>query len=132
MHQALPYQTWHKTTSVGLKERPIKISGTRENMKRVVKENAVVVICRRGCCMSHVVTRLLLGLGVNPTVKEIDEEDEVLVRGELERVGSTGGELSFPAVFIGGTWFGGLDRVMATHITGELNPILRQAGALWL
>jgi hypothetical protein len=28
--------------------------------------------------------------------------------------------------------FGGLERVMATHITGELVPILKDAGALWL
>jgi glutaredoxin-related protein len=35
-------------------------------------------------------------------------------------------------VFIGGNLFGGLDRIMATHISGELVPILKQARALWL
>jgi glutaredoxin 3 len=38
----------------------------------------------------------------------------------------------FPVVFVGGKLFGGLERVMATHITGELVPILKDAGALWL
>lgn len=105
-------------------------------MKSIVDENAVIVFGRRGCCMSHVVRRLLLGLGVNPAVYDVDEADEGSVIAELEKVGPTGGGggcgMSFPTVFIGGRWFGGLDRVMATHITGELTPILRKAGALWL
>jgi hypothetical protein len=28
--------------------------------------------------------------------------------------------------------FGGLDKLMAAHISGELVPILKEAGALWL
>jgi glutaredoxin-related protein len=39
---------------------------------------------------------------------------------------------AFPAVFIGGKLVGGLDRLMAMHIAGELVPVLKQAGALWL
>ncbi|XP_030441439.1 glutaredoxin-C9-like [Syzygium oleosum] len=102
-------------------------------VREVVSENALIVVGRRGCCMGHVVKRLLLGLGVNPAVYEVDEEDEKGVADELERIGGGGGgEVQFPAVFIGGRLFGGLDRVMATHISGELVPILRQAGALWL
>ncbi|KAF7822951.1 glutaredoxin-C9 [Senna tora] len=91
----------------------------------MVSENAVIVIGRRGCCMSHVVKRLLLGLGVNPAVYEVDEKDE-------KEEGRGKGEVEFPAVFIGGKLFGGLDRLMATHISGDLVPILKQAGALWL
>jgi len=49
------------------------------------------------------VKRLLQGLGVNPAVHE--------VAGKL---------------------LGGLDRLMAVHISGELVPILKKAGALWL
>jgi hypothetical protein len=37
---------------------------------------------------------------------------------------------AFPAVFIGGRLVGGLDRLMAMHIAGELVPVLKQAGAL--
>lgn len=103
----------------------------------MVKENAVIVFGQRGCCMSHVVRRLLLGLGVNPAVYEVDEHEERSIIDELEKMGwpsssSDGFGLNFPTVVIGGRLFGGLDRVMATHITGELTPILKQAGALWL
>ena len=87
--------------------------------------------------MSHVVKRLLLGLGVNPAVYEVEEKDEEGVARELEAIGGGVGDgdnnkVQFPAVFIGGKLFGGLDRIMATHISGELVPILKQAGALWL
>ncbi len=108
--------------------------GTEKIMVNMVSENAVIVFARRGCCMSHVVKRLLLGLGVNPAVYEVDEKDEVGVVKELEMIsnGKDGNKVQFPAVFIGGRLFGGLDRVMATHISGELVPILKEAGALWL
>nr|KYP53346.1 Glutaredoxin-C9 [Cajanus cajan] len=99
---------------------------------KMVHEKAVIVIGRRGCCMSHVVKRLLLGLGVNPAVYEVEEKDEAGVATQLEATTLSQQGLQFPAVFIGGNLFGGLDRIMATHISGELVPILKQAGALWL
>lgn len=102
---------------------------------KMVTENAVIVIGRRGCCMSHVVKRLLLGLGVNPAVCDVDEKDEggvVMELEELIRGNDKDDKVQFPAVFIGGKLFGGLDRLMATHISGDLIPILKQAGALWL
>jgi len=109
------------------------------NMGKMVSENAIIVFARRGCCMSHVMKRLLLGLGVNPPIYEIDEEeDESNFLKELESLLDDDDDDSkkvhqlLPAVFIGGRLFGGLDRLMATHITGELVPILKQAGALWL
>ncbi|CAN1841395.1 GRXC9 [Linum perenne] len=81
--------------------------------------------------MTQVVKGLLLCLGVNPPVFEVDEDvDEVKVLKELQ---TTVGEIvQLPAVFVGGKLLGGLDKVMASHITGELVPILKQAGALWL
>lgn len=86
--------------------------------------------------MSHVVRRLLLGLGVNPAVYEVDEADEVGVLDELEIINKSNGidhqKVQFPAVFIGGRLFGGLDRIMATHISGDLVPVLKEAKALWL
>ncbi|KAJ8532133.1 hypothetical protein K7X08_012056 [Anisodus acutangulus] len=94
---------------------------------------------RRGCCMSHVVKRLLQCLGANPAIYEIEEEDENEVVDELENIVAGGGDgqkeagkLQFPAVFVGGELFGGLDRIMSAHITGELTPVLKKAGALWL
>ncbi|KAJ4844442.1 Glutaredoxin-C9 [Turnera subulata] len=156
MQQAIPYKSWlplytnHKTLNpssaplittssynnvVATQEL---LKGTRNNMGQLVSENAIIVFARRGCCMSHVVKRLLLGLGVNPAIYEIDEGDESGVLQELEMIMNSKGDgndhknVQFPAVFIGGRLFGGLDRVMATHITGELVPILKEAGALWL
>ncbi|XP_057461576.1 glutaredoxin-C9-like [Actinidia eriantha] len=153
MQEALPSKTWlpfpHQpflqsqppnTKSTNSDDEPLLQSPTRGHdgilIRNMVSETAIIVFARRGCCMSHVVKRLLQGLGVNPTVHEVDEDDEIGVVDELEAI--TGGDdegdrrLQFPAVFIGGELFGGLDRIMATHITGELIPILKQAGALWL
>ncbi|KAK8914455.1 Monothiol glutaredoxin-S5 [Platanthera zijinensis] len=110
---------------------------------KAVTENPVVVVGRRGCCMVHVARRLLQGQGVNPTVYEVgDDADEEAVAGEIGGEGNGGGAEGgeggvpatpqLPAVFIGGSLVGGLDRLMAVHISGELVPILRDAGALWL
>ncbi|KAK1415431.1 hypothetical protein QVD17_31212 [Tagetes erecta] len=103
-------------------------------VRDAVSENAVMVLARRGCCMSHVVKRLLHGHGVNPSVFEFEEEEEKDVVKEVEMIvdGKDKRKVQFPAVFIGGRMFGGLDQVMATHISGELIPVLKQAGALWL
>ncbi|AAF16751.1 Glutaredoxin-C9 [Arabidopsis thaliana] len=129
-------RNYNMTTTVGESLRPLslKTQGNGERVRMVVEENAVIVIGRRGCCMCHVVRRLLLGLGVNPAVLEIDEEREDEVLSELENIGvqGGGGTVKLPAVYVGGRLFGGLDRVMATHISGELVPILKEVGALWL
>ncbi|KAL1562764.1 Glutaredoxin-C9 [Salvia divinorum] len=100
--------------------------------RRMVAESAVVVVGRRGCCMSHVAKRLLQGLGANPAVFEVDEKCEDEVLAELRAVHESAGTAQLPVVFVGGRWLGGLDRIMASHITGELTPLLKQAGALWL
>ena len=161
MHQAIPFRSWrplHNPTThftplplithshnhvhknidtVTAKTTPSSSPKEETMVLNMVWENAVTVVGRRGCCMSHVVKRLLLSLGVNPAVFEVEEKDEASVASQLEAtVRSEGtapqGKLQFPAVFIGGKLFGGLDRIMATHISGELVPILKQAGALWL
>ncbi|KAJ7948375.1 Glutaredoxin [Quillaja saponaria] len=126
--QAIPYKSWspfytttttishftqpslntHNINNPSVSPKSLIAKGTESMMLDMVSENPVIVFARKGCCMSHVVKRLLLGLGVNPAVYEIDEKDE------------------------GGRLFGGLDRLMATHISGELVPILKEAGALWL
>ncbi|XP_074560342.1 glutaredoxin-C9-like [Curcuma longa] len=118
-------------------ERPSSPEGLEETTERgggqirkVVEENPVVVVGRRGCCMVHVVRRLLLGQGVNPVVCEVgDDADESALLASLSGASAT--EV-MPAVFVGGRLVGGLDRLMAVHIAGELVPILKQAGALWL
>lgn len=113
------------------KENHASPKGEEKMILNMVSENAVIVIGKRGCCMTHVVKRLLQSLGVNPAIHEVEEEkDEVSVARELESI--IEGNVQFPMVFIGGKLFGGLDRLMATHISGELVPLLKQAGALWL
>ena len=86
--------------------------------------------------MCHVVKRLLLGLGVNPLVVEFDEHEEAAVIDELSKIGGGGGDggqgLQFPVVFVRGQLFGGIERVMATHISGEWVPLLNVAGDIWL
>ncbi|RDX76415.1 Glutaredoxin-C9, partial [Mucuna pruriens] len=131
MQEAIPYRPWQPLTT----HTHIHNNNPSFVSPKMVLENAVIVFGRRGCCMSHVVKRLLLGLGVNPAVHEVEEKDEVGVVRELEAIVGPNNDASmmqFPAVFIGGKLFGGLDRLMATHISGELVPILKQAGALWL
>uniref|UniRef100_A0A5B7AP10 Putative glutaredoxin-C9 n=1 Tax=Davidia involucrata TaxID=16924 RepID=A0A5B7AP10_DAVIN len=153
MQQALPYRTWLPAagSSAGRpppaeKDTISDINGDMINssshesvtisVEKMVSENAVIAFGRRGCCMCHVVKRLLLGHGVNPAVYEVDEQDEVAVIDELSRIigveEGKDGRPQFPAVFVGGKLFGGLERVMSTHISGELVPILKEAGALWL
>uniref|UniRef100_A0A0D6QZ80 Glutaredoxin domain-containing protein n=1 Tax=Araucaria cunninghamii TaxID=56994 RepID=A0A0D6QZ80_ARACU len=102
-----------------------------ERVQRLASENAVLVFSMTSCCMCHVVKRLFCSLGVNPAVCELDEEEGGL---DMEKVLArlVGKKTAVPAVFIGGNLVGGLDRVMAAHISGELVPKLKEAGALWL
>ncbi|KAI5657199.1 hypothetical protein M9H77_25992 [Catharanthus roseus] len=146
MQQAIPYRTWTSTSGASAASSNGSSSlslgsdggGTGDliDVTKLVSENAVVVLGRRGCCMCHVVRKLLLGHGVNPRVIDVDETDEAAIIQELSKLvhadDRNNGLVQFPAVFVGGKLFGGLEKVMATHISGELVPILRQAGALWL
>jgi glutaredoxin 3 len=127
MHQAIPCsntRAWPRPGDISASP-PVRQSGS---VRQVVEDNPVVVVGRKGCCMSHVVRRLLQGLGVNPMVYEVSTEEETAVSREVCGTG----DAAFPVVFIGGKLLGCLDRLMAVHISGELVPILKEAGALWL
>ncbi|KAL6567381.1 hypothetical protein OROGR_001049 [Orobanche gracilis] len=110
------------------------IDHDKRSVRDLVKENAVVVCSREGCCMRLVVTHLLNGHGVRPTVLDIDEKNEAQVNKELFGFVPTSGGAppQFPAVFVGGKLFGGPDEIIGAHISGELVPRLKAAGALWL
>ncbi|KAJ7981523.1 putative Glutaredoxin [Quillaja saponaria] len=147
--QAIPYKSWrpfyttttthftqplpitqNSTNSPSVSPKSLIAKGTENMMLDMVSENPVIVFARRDCCMNHVVKRLLLGLGVNPAVYEVDEKDEVGVVNELERIGENDenhGKVQFPALFIGGRLFGGLDRLMAAHISGELGSYIERS-----
>ncbi|XP_073049309.1 glutaredoxin-C9-like [Primulina eburnea] len=108
--------------------------GVYEKLSVLVSGNAVVVFTVSGCCMCHVVKQLLFGLGVGPTVVELDRDStgrdiQALLRGLA--AGSSRLQ-PIPVVFVGGKFLGGIESVMACHINGTLIPLLKEAGALWL
>nr|GMD96760.1 glutaredoxin-C1-like [Ipomoea batatas] len=65
--------------------------------------------------MCHAVKRLFCGMGVNPTVYELDQDPK---GKEMEKALSRllGNSPPVPVVFIGGKLVGTMDRVMASHI----------------
>lgn len=101
-------------------------------VRELGSSNAVVMFSMSGCCMCTVAKRLLFGLGVGPTVIELDHHvaahDIQAVLYEL--AGDT--QQQVPAIFVGGKFLGGVQTLMACHINGTLIPLLKQAGALWL
>lgn len=104
-----------------------------DTVERMVRANAVVIFSMSSCCMCHAVKRLFCGMGVNPTVYELDKDPrgkEIMERVLVRLVG--GGVNVVPVVFVGGKLVGAMDTVMASHINGTLVPLLKEAGALWL
>lgn len=105
-----------------------------KQMDRVTKlasQHAVVIFGTSSCCMSHTVTRLFVDLGVNPTVSELDND----LRGkEMEKaLGKLlGRNPAVPAIFIGGKLVGSTDKIMSLHLSGNLVPMLQNAGAIWV
>ncbi|KAI4304383.1 hypothetical protein MLD38_039903 [Melastoma candidum] len=118
------------------------VAGLADEVTRAVEENLMIVIGRRGCCMCHVAYRLLLGLGVNSAMHEIVEAEEGDVVDRLremtasddngEGAGVRPWRSSSRQCSWGGGCSGGLEKVMTCHISGEQEPVLREAGALWL
>ncbi|KAF5194537.1 Glutaredoxin-c9 [Thalictrum thalictroides] len=145
MQQAIPYTTWKtRRKENGIDKKPSITKNdeesTEENVskrvKGMVQEDVVVVFGKRGCCMCQVMKYLLLLLGVNPVVCDVEEGDVLGVVDELVTIGKGNGKVvsrpEFPCVYIGGKLFGDMDKLMAAHISGELRPTLKEAGALWL
>ncbi|CAN6358838.1 unnamed protein product [Urochloa humidicola] len=84
---------------------------------RLVRESLVVIFARRGCCMCHVMRRLLAAVGAHATVIELE-------------AASSAAAAAVPALFVGGAPVGGLDGLMGLHLSGLLVPRLREVGAL--
>ncbi|KVI02419.1 glutaredoxin-C1 [Cynara cardunculus var. scolymus] len=102
-----------------------------ERIERLASENAVVIFSVSSCCMCHAIKRLFCGMGVNPTVYELDQEPfgKDMEKALMRLLGTSS---PVPVVFVGGKLVGAMDRVMASHINGSLVPLLKEAGALWL
>ncbi|KAF8052665.1 hypothetical protein N665_1523s0019 [Sinapis alba] len=111
-------------------------SETLVRIESMAAENAVVIFSMSTCSMCHAVKRLFRGMGVSPTVHELDLHPYgVDIHRALLGCSGSGSVTSpgaLPVVFIGGKMVGSMERVMASHINGSLVPLLRDAGALWL
>ncbi|CAA6666141.1 unnamed protein product [Spirodela intermedia] len=115
-----------KKRTGGATAAPLSIDGAETvetRVGRLIVENPVVIFSRSSCCMCHVMKRLLAAIGVHPMVRRG-------VSLPLLRRWRPWGLVS-PVVFIGGAAVGGLESLMALHLTGELVPKLAQVGALW-
>lgn len=94
-----------------------------KRIERLITENPVVIFSRRSCCMCHVMKRLFVAVGAHPTVIELEEAEEAAA--------VPAAAAALPAVFIGGAPVGGLEGLMALHLSGMLVPRLVEVGALW-
>lgn len=101
---------------------------TETRIQRLISENPVVIFSRPSCCMCHVMKHLLSTIGVHPTVIELDDNEiPALPSSSADGDSSSAGA---PAVFIGGSRVGGLENLVALHLTGHLRAKLVEAGAL--
>ncbi|KAF3618540.1 Glutaredoxin-C8 [Capsicum chinense] len=103
----------------------------QEEIERMASRNAVVIFSKNTCCMCHAIKRLLCGMGVNPTVYELDDHNPTWQHALFSLLGNSSSS-ALPVVFIGGKLVGSMDSIMAAHINGTLVPLLKEAGALWL
>ncbi|KAJ1687735.1 hypothetical protein LUZ63_019125 [Rhynchospora breviuscula] len=102
-----------------------------DTVTKLAAQRAVVIFSTSSCPMSHTVIRLLIDFGVNPMVHELDKDP----RGrEMERALAKllGHTPVVPAVFIGGKLVGSTENILTLHMTGNLIPMLKNAGAIWV
>ncbi|TYJ02308.1 hypothetical protein E1A91_A13G218800v1 [Gossypium mustelinum] len=105
-------------------------------IRRLISEHPVIIFSRSSCCMCHVMKKLLVTIGVHPTVIQLDDHEIAsLPLPPLPPPPTTGhGGISsrnpVPAMFIGGSCVGGLESLVALHLSGHLIPKLIEVGAL--
>ncbi|XP_077218634.1 glutaredoxin-C1-like [Tasmannia lanceolata] len=102
-----------------------------DRVLRLASQKAVVIFSISSCCMCHAIKRLFCELGVNPAVYELDEDSK---GREMEKALNSllGRSPPVPVVFIGNKLIGSTDKVMSLHLSGDLIPLLKKAGAIWL
>lgn len=96
---------------------------TEMRIQRLISENPVIIFSRSACCMCHVMRRLLSAIGVHPTVIQLEEDEIAAVQ--------PGGESVSPALYVGGACVGGVESMVALHLSNSLVPKLVEVGALW-
>ncbi|CAN0925017.1 GRXC3 [Linum grandiflorum] len=67
------------------------------------------------CCMCHSIKRLFCSMGVNPTVYELDHQNDPFTANDITSPPSSS-SVAVPIVFIGGQLDRAMDRVMASHL----------------
>lgn len=74
--------------------------------------------------------KLLATIGVHPTVIELDDHEISALPPASEDGSSSSSSSLAPAVFIGGACVGGLESLVALHLSGHLVPKLVEVGVL--
>lgn len=98
---------------------------TESRIQRLITENPVVIFSRSSCCMCHAMKQLLSAIGVHPTVIELDDDEIAALPAAPD-----GGNGGAPVVFIGGSRVGGLENLVALHLSEKLGSKLEEAGVL--
>ncbi|KAI4316516.1 hypothetical protein L6164_024495 [Bauhinia variegata] len=104
---------------------------TETRIQRLISEHPVIIFSRSSCCMCHVMKKLLATIGVHPTVIEL-EDSEIAALAAFSALDNETLRNRAPAVFIGGSCVGGLESLVALHLSGHLVPKLVEVGALWV
>ncbi|CAN0925014.1 GRXC3 [Linum grandiflorum] len=124
------YQTeaWYLAAARGGEERSRRREGVEvgvERIERLAERNAVGIFSMSSCCMCHSIKRLFCSMGVNPTVYELDHQNDPFTANDMEMALLTllattsppsSSSVAVPIVFIGGQLDRAMDRVMASHL----------------
>eukprot|EP00262_Sarcandra_glabra_P008417 TRINITY_DN21945_c0_g1_i1.p1 TRINITY_DN21945_c0_g1~~TRINITY_DN21945_c0_g1_i1.p1 ORF type:complete len:104 (-),score=9.35 TRINITY_DN21945_c0_g1_i1:177-488(-) len=102
-----------------------------DRVQTLASQKAVVIFSVSTCAMCHAIKRFFCELGVSATVHELDEEPRGMEM-KAALVNLLGRSKPVPTVFIKGQLIGSNDKVMARHLDGSLDQLLRAAGAKWV
>ncbi|KAK9842649.1 hypothetical protein WJX74_000114 [Apatococcus lobatus] len=106
------------------------MSGVQQLVDNAIKENKVVVFSKSYCPYCHkaksALGKILPSSAI--TVFELDQRDDG--SSIQQYLGSVTGQRTVPQVFINGKFIGGGDDTARLAASGELQKLLKEAGAL--